>query len=226
MESPTTAYIAHGCKPQWKSAVANAMPAEESATPGGGFTKCVNGSVTPQKIKPIPMPALNIIATQQMVLNSGFSPSAPNLIRPNLLNASHSANKTKPVAEKMNSQPRFVTTALRIDDITDLKPAGRTSPHVRMAATIAAVTPNTTGSDAARRVTPVGPTTCDPLIRGDPSTVGGLAVLGGVASSDPTEPFVVVVTSTSLQRILDCLVSRAEMARTSRGLLRSTQHDS
>ena len=150
IESPTTAYIDHGCNPQWNSAVVNAMPADESAIPGGGFTKCVNGSVTPKKIKPIPMPALNIIATQQTVLNSGFSPSAPNGIRPNRPSASHSANKTKPVAEKTNSQPRFVTTALRIDDITDLKLVGHTSPHARIAAPLWPLRPNITGSEETR----------------------------------------------------------------------------
>src|SRR5689334_24346577 len=101
MDRPTTAYIDHGWKPQWNSAVASAVPAFESASPGGGFTKWVSGSVTPQKMRPMPMPALNIIATQLTVLNSGFSPSRPSGILPYLLNASHAANNTKHVADAM-----------------------------------------------------------------------------------------------------------------------------
>ena len=43
---------------------------------------CESGSLTPKNISPMPMPALNIIATQDTVLNSGSSSSRPSGIRP------------------------------------------------------------------------------------------------------------------------------------------------
>ena len=79
----------------------------------------MRGSATPQKIKPIPMPALNIIAIQLTVLNSGFSPSLPSGIFPYRLSASHSAKITNPVAEKMNSQP-----TLRFDVVSIVRRRG------------------------------------------------------------------------------------------------------
>ena len=78
------------------------------------------------------MPALNIIATQLTVLNSGFSSSRPSGIRPWRLNASQSANRTKQVAEMMNNQPRLLTTQFRIVDMVDSKLSGQIRPQPRM----------------------------------------------------------------------------------------------
>jgi hypothetical protein len=51
MASPTTAYIAHGCRVQWNSVVAMATSIASgdsgAAVPGGGLAKCVSGSLTP-----------------------------------------------------------------------------------------------------------------------------------------------------------------------------------
>ena len=60
------------------------------------------------------MPALNIIAIQETVRNSGSSSSRPSRIRPKLLNASQSAKTTKPVAARMKAQPPPRMTALSI----------------------------------------------------------------------------------------------------------------
>jgi hypothetical protein len=99
---------------------------------------------------------------------------------------------------------------LRIDDITDLKLVGQTSPHVRIAATIAAVTPNTTGSDETRptRDEPSDRTTSDPSTCDEPLAASGGAVPGDAPLSDPTASLV-VVTSTSLKRIVDYVVGPA-----------------
>ena len=51
------------------------------------------------------MPALNIIATQETVLNSGSSSSRPSGMLPNRLSASQSTNTTKPLEVSTNSQP-------------------------------------------------------------------------------------------------------------------------
>ena len=40
------------------------------------------GSLTPKNIRPMPIPALNIIAIQDTVRNSGSSSSLPSLILP------------------------------------------------------------------------------------------------------------------------------------------------
>lgn len=78
--------MAHGWSVQWNSVVAMAVairsPESSGAVPGGGVSKCASGSLTPQNIRPMPMPALNIMATQDTVRNSGSSPSAPSVIRP------------------------------------------------------------------------------------------------------------------------------------------------
>ncbi|CAO0837934.1 hypothetical protein SMICM17S_12819 [Streptomyces microflavus] len=65
-------------------AIAVCMASAESAgsVPGGGVRKWARGSLTPQNISPMPIPALNIIATQEMVRNSGASPSWPRQIFP------------------------------------------------------------------------------------------------------------------------------------------------
>ena len=63
-------------------AVSRACDEPPSTVPGGGLVKCESGSLTPKNIRPMPMPALNIIATQDTVRNSGCSSSRPSGIRP------------------------------------------------------------------------------------------------------------------------------------------------
>ncbi len=59
-------------------AVCTASGLPSGPVPGGGVVKCANGSATPKNISPMPMPALNIIATQEIPLNSGGSSSRPS----------------------------------------------------------------------------------------------------------------------------------------------------
>jgi hypothetical protein len=70
------------------------------ASPIGGSSKWDNGSATPQKIRPIPMPVANIMEIQETVLNSGRSSSRPNLIRPNRDTASSSIRATNPAVTR------------------------------------------------------------------------------------------------------------------------------
>jgi hypothetical protein len=84
--SPTTAYSAHGCSAQWRYEYCMATRAA-SIDPGcaasfGGVARCERGSATPKNISPMPIPALNIIATHEAVLNSGRSSSRPSRILP------------------------------------------------------------------------------------------------------------------------------------------------
>src|SRR5690625_892920 len=60
----------------------------------------------------MPMPALNIIAIHEIVLNSGSSPLRDSGIRPYRPNARTREKITKLVADKMMNQPRFVVTQL------------------------------------------------------------------------------------------------------------------
>jgi hypothetical protein len=71
-------------------AVWNASSDCATLVPGGGVTKWLSGSATPQNIRPMPIPALNIMAIHDVVRNSGCSSSAPSGMRPYLLAASHS----------------------------------------------------------------------------------------------------------------------------------------
>ena len=59
------------------------------------------------------MPALNIIAIQETVLNSGSSSSRPSGMLPYLLIASHSTKTTKALEVVTNSQPAFVIVQSR-----------------------------------------------------------------------------------------------------------------
>ena len=63
-------------------AVAAAASVPGLARPSGGAARCEIGSATPKNIRPMPMPALNIIAIHETVLNSGRSSSLPRRIRP------------------------------------------------------------------------------------------------------------------------------------------------
>ena len=55
------------------------------------------------------MPALNIIAIQETVLNSGSSSSLPSGMLPNRPAASQITKATKPEASTTNSQPMLCT---------------------------------------------------------------------------------------------------------------------
>jgi hypothetical protein len=81
-----TAYIDQGWRPQWKKVYSIATRAVSrdpgSPRPSGGLVRCVSGSATPQKIRPIPMPVANIIDTHENVENSGAESSGPSLMLP------------------------------------------------------------------------------------------------------------------------------------------------
>ena len=76
--------MAHGWSAQWKydSAMACCAAASVPArtVPGGGEDRCEIGSATAKNIRPMPIPALNIIATHEIVRNSGRSSSLPRRI--------------------------------------------------------------------------------------------------------------------------------------------------
>jgi hypothetical protein len=99
----------------------------------------------------MPIPALNIIAIQETVRNSGASPSRPSGIRPYRLTASHSANTTNPLAASTNAHPPTLITPLSTADITALMDSVCSNPHAMNATTSAADDPNT------HRSTPVRP---------------------------------------------------------------------
>src|SRR6476659_10940149 len=98
----------------------------------------------------MPMPALNIIETQEMVLNSGSSSSRPRVMLPNLLSASQSTNTTKPLEVRTNSQPVLAMVQLRDLPETSASDEVLTKPQTRNATAIAAETPKTTLSSPAR----------------------------------------------------------------------------
>lgn len=58
----------------------------------------------------MPIPALNIMAIQDTVRNSGSSSSRPSGMLPNRPSAIHSTNSTKPEAASVNSHPVLVIT--------------------------------------------------------------------------------------------------------------------
>src|SRR5918997_6008603 len=155
MASPTTAYIAQGCSVQWNNVVAIAvwMASDDSASvvSGGGATKCDSGSATPKNIRPIPMPALNIIAIHEMVRNSGRSWSRPSGIRPYLPAASQITNTTNADASSTNSQPRLPVIQPRREPLTVPRPVGVTKPQTTKPSAMTAATANRTRSTAACR---------------------------------------------------------------------------
>src|SRR5690606_39539513 len=87
-----------------------ALSLSGGTVPGGGSTKWASGSAMPKNISPMPMPALNIMAIQDTVWNSGASPSLPSGTDPYRLKASHTAKITKPVAASTNAHPPLVTS--------------------------------------------------------------------------------------------------------------------
>jgi hypothetical protein len=99
-----------------------------------------------KNISPMPMPALNIIATQETVRNSGASSSRPSGIRPYRLAASQSTKTTNVEASSTNSQPRLVSTHSRAVELADPRPSGVAKPQATKARATAAETPKTTRS--------------------------------------------------------------------------------
>jgi hypothetical protein len=91
----------------------------------------------------MPIPALNIIATHETVRNSGCSPSRPSGILPYRLNASHSANTTKPLAASTNAQPPTFMIPASTAEATALNVSVDSAPHTMNATTSTAATPKT-----------------------------------------------------------------------------------
>src|SRR6476620_11133979 len=98
----------------------------------------------------MPMPAEDIIATHETVLNSGSSSSPPRGLLPYLPIASHSTNTTKALEVVTNSQPAFVIVQSREVPETSESEEVLTNPQTRNATAIAAVTPKTTLSRPER----------------------------------------------------------------------------
>ena len=97
------------------------------------------------------MPALNIIAIQEMVRNSGRSSSRPSGIRPYLLAASQITYTTNADASSTNSQPRLPVTQPRTEPLTEPRPVGVAKPQATKPSAIAAATANRTLSTAQCR---------------------------------------------------------------------------
>src|SRR3712207_1691218 len=139
--------MAQGWRPQWNSDVAMAVRTaswlSEAEVPGGGLMKKLSGSADPKNMRPMPMPALNIIAIQDTVRNWGSSSSAPSLMRPYLLAASQMTKTTKKLAASTKSQPVFWMTQPSADEDTEPRLAVLTKPQITKPTASAAVTPNT-----------------------------------------------------------------------------------
>ncbi len=89
------------------------------------------------------MPALNIIATHEIVRNSGCSPSRPSGMLPYRLTASHSTNVTNALEVRTNSQPVFVMTQSSALVEAVLRELVLEMPQIMKATATAALTPNT-----------------------------------------------------------------------------------
>ncbi len=99
----------------------------------------------------MPIPAENIIATQETPLNSGSSSSRPNGMVPYLPRASQRTNTTNPDAVSTNSQP--VLSITQVSALPDALASDSvlTKPHTRNATAMTAVTPKTTQSTPRER---------------------------------------------------------------------------
>src|SRR5215210_4998972 len=98
-------------------------------------------------MRPMPIPALNIIATHETVLNSGCSSWPPSRIFPYLLKARYSEKTKKPKDDSMKTQPKLGTRKLHK---TALKTAAKLFvkriPHATNTAERTAAIQNTVGS--------------------------------------------------------------------------------
>jgi hypothetical protein len=133
-------------------AVCTAFGLPGPPVPGGGVAKWVSGSETPKNIRPMPMPALNIIATHEMVRNSGSSSSQPSGMLPNLPSASQSTKTTKPDAVSANSQPVLSMIQPRAELDALASELVLTNPQTKNATAMTAVTPKTTLSSPRLRL--------------------------------------------------------------------------
>ncbi len=97
------------------------------------------------------MPALNIIATQDTVLNSGSSSSPPSGMLPNRPAPSQITNTTKAEATSTNSQPVLCTVHPSELLETEARLEVFRKPHSTNATASTAVTPNTTLSNRPLR---------------------------------------------------------------------------
>ena len=86
----------------------------------------------------MPIPALNIIATQDTVRNSGRSSSVPSRIRPKRLKARTIANTRKTAVASTNTQPKVAITQLSTSSATVPRDSVSRTPHRTNAAEIAA----------------------------------------------------------------------------------------
>src|SRR6187402_3493447 len=94
----------------------------------------------------MPMPALNIIAIHEIVLNSGSSSSRPSGMEPNRLTANQSTNSTNADDVTTNNQPVFSIVQVSAEPDTLFSDGVLTNPHTRKPSAMTAVTPNTTQS--------------------------------------------------------------------------------
>src|SRR5918999_5579771 len=143
--------MAHGWNAQWKyeysipTCAASLVPG--SAVPAGGELMWERCSATPKNISPIPIPALNIMATHDTVRNSGCSSCPPSRILPYRLKARYIEKARKPNDDSMNTQPKLGTRKLHS---TASKTAARLSvkrmPHRTNTADVMAATQNTVES--------------------------------------------------------------------------------
>src|SRR3954449_9645881 len=96
----------------------------------------------------MPMPALNIIAIQEMVRNSGASSSRPSGMRPYLLAASHRTKTTKAEARVTNSQPRLASIHVSAVPLAEPSPLGLRNPQATNATAMTAEMVKTAPSSA------------------------------------------------------------------------------
>ncbi len=129
---------------------ASGFPA--APVPGGGVVKCVSGSATPKNIRPMPMPAENIMAIQETPLNSGSSSSRPSGIVPYRPSASQSTKTTNPDPVSTNNQPVLSMTHVSALPEALASDGVLTKPHTRNPTAMTAVMPNTTQSTPRERV--------------------------------------------------------------------------
>src|SRR4051794_21214434 len=102
-------------------------------------------------MRPKPLPALNIIAIQEMVGDWGRSSSRPRGIRPDLPAASQMTKSTNAEASSTNSQPRLPVIQVRAEPLAVPSPVGLTKPQATKPSAMTAATANRTLSTAACR---------------------------------------------------------------------------
>ena len=97
------------------------------------------------------MPAANIMATQEMVRNSGFSPSFPSGMLPNFPRASHRTKTTNSEARTMKSQPVYsMTQSSALCEVAE-RLSAPTNPQITKATANAPVIPKVALSSVSLR---------------------------------------------------------------------------